>query len=59
MISIIAILFFVLLVAFPGFYIITRKIFPHRSKKSTVYLSLIVTGILIVCLLAMMQGFTW
>ncbi len=59
MMDIIVILCFVILLAFPGFYIITRKIFPHRSRKYTTYLSLIVTTVLIIFMLAMLQGFTW
>lgn len=47
MISIITILVFVVLLAVPGFYIITRKLFPKGSKKSAMWLSVLLTALLV------------
>ncbi len=47
MIGIISILIFVILLAFPGFYIITRKVFPKRSKRSAAWISVLLTILLI------------
>lgn len=47
MIGIISILIFVLLLAFPGFYIITRKVFPKKSKRSATWVSVLLTILLI------------
>ena len=43
MISVIVILFFVVLLAVPGFYIISRKVFPQGSKKSALTLAVLLT----------------
>lgn len=55
MMGLIMIFVFVLLVAVPGFYIITRKIFPKMNKRKaawlTMALTLIVIGLLVVNLL--------
>ena len=45
--SIISILVFVVLLAVPGFYIITRKLFPKGSKKSAMWLSVLLTALLV------------
>lgn len=45
--SIITILVFVVLLAVPGFYIITRKLFPKGSKKSAMWLSVLLTALLV------------
>ncbi len=47
MMGIITILIFVVLLAIPGFYIITRKIFPKRSKKSAMWISILLTVLLV------------
>ena len=47
MAGIFSILIFVILLAFPGFYIITRKIFPKSSKRSTAWISALLTALLI------------
>ncbi len=47
MIGIFSILIFVVLLAFPGFYIITRKIFPKKSKRSATWISVLLTALLI------------
>lgn len=47
MMSIITILVFVVLLAVPGFYIITRKLFPRGSKKSAMWLSVLLTALLV------------
>ena len=50
MMGLITILFFVVLLAVPGFYIITRKVFPRRSKKSAMWVSVLLTVVLVVIL---------
>ncbi len=57
MISIITILIFVVLLAVPGFYIITRKIFPKGSKKSAMWVSVLLT-VLLVAILAFVTAAT-
>ena len=51
MTSIITILLFVVLLAVPGFSIITRQVFPRGSKKAVmtaaVLLTLVLVGILV------------
>jgi hypothetical protein len=47
MIGIFSILIFVILLAFPGFYIITRKIFPKMSKRKVAWISVLLTALLI------------
>lgn len=47
MMSIITILVFVVLLAVPGFYIITRKLFPKGNKKSAMWLSVLLTALLV------------
>ena len=50
MMGLITILFFVVLLAVPGFYIITRKVFPLGSKKSAMWVSILLTVVLVVIL---------
>ncbi len=50
MMGLITILFFVVLLAVPGFYIITRKVFPRGSKKSAMWVSVLLTVVLVVIL---------
>ncbi len=57
MISIITILIFVVLLAVPGFYIITRKVFPRGSKKSAMWISVLLT-VLLVAILAFVTAAT-
>lgn len=54
MLSLISILVFVILLSVPGFYIITRKMFPQQSKKSAGWVSAVLTVILVGILLAVM-----
>lgn len=43
MIGLFVIFFFVILMAIPGFYIITRKIFPKMSKRTVSWITCILT----------------
>lgn len=52
MLPLITILIFVVLLAVPGFYIITRKVFPRRSKKSAMWISILLTVLLVAILAA-------
>ena len=54
--GLLGILLFVLLLSFPGFYIITRKVFARGSKRSAVWLSAAVTALLLIGLLLIMFG---
>ena len=56
MVGLLSILVFVVLLAVPGFYIITRKIFPKSSKRSSVWVSAGLTVILVAVLLLGMFG---
>ncbi len=57
MLGLITILIFVVLLAIPGFYIITRKVFPRGSKKSAMWISILLT-ILLVAILAVSMAAT-
>lgn len=50
MIGLVFIFVFAALVAVPGFYIITRKIFPKMSKRRACAIALVTTAILLVIL---------
>lgn len=50
MAGLIVIFIFVVLMAVPGFYIITRKVFPKNSKRSAAWLTAILTILLVVIL---------
>ncbi len=50
MTGLVFILIFVVLLAVPGFYIITRKVFPQGSKKSARWLSYSLTALLVAIL---------
>lgn len=54
--GVILILVFAALVGFPGFYIITRKVFKGDSRKSALWLSLLVTALFVGVLAALMAG---
>lgn len=54
--GVILILVFAALVEFPGFYIITRKVFKGGSRKSALWLSLLVTALFVGVLAALMAG---
>lgn len=54
MTGIILIFLFVILLAVPGFYIITRALFPKHSKRSAQLLSYILTALLVAILAAIM-----
>lgn len=54
--GVILILVFAALVGFPGFYIITRKVFKGGSRKSALWLSLLVTVLFVGVLAALMAG---
>ena len=45
---------FVILLAIPGFYVMTRAIFPKHSKRSARIVSYILTGLLVAILAAIM-----
>lgn len=49
MAGIIFILIFSVLISAPVFYIITRKIFPKHSKRSALWVSVILTVALVGC----------
>ena len=57
MAGLITIFVFVILLAVPGFYIITRKIFPNMSKKNASWLTGIVSVLFVAALtiVTMMQ----
>ena len=50
MTGLIFIFVFVVLLAVPGFYIITRKVFPQGSKKTARLLSYMLTALLVLIL---------
>ena len=50
MTGLIFIFLFVILLAVPGFYIITRKVFPQSSKKTARLLSYALTALLVAIL---------
>ena len=50
MAGLITIFVFVVLLAVPGFYIITRKVFPNMSKKNASWLTGIVTALFVALL---------
>ena len=52
----ILILIFVILLAFPGFYIIMHSIFPHARKKTLAYIAALLTVLLVCVLLVTMVG---
>ncbi len=54
--SILLILFFTMVMTFFGVYIITRQMFKEGSKKAALFLSALVTILLVVILLAIMTG---
>lgn len=54
MTGIILIFLFVILLAVPGFYIITRAVFPKHSKRSAQILSYTLTALLVAILAAIM-----
>ena len=56
MIGLICILVFVVLLAVPGFYIITRKVFPKHSKRSAGWMSGLLTALLVILMLIGMLG---
>lgn len=57
MAGLITIFAFVVLMAVPGFYIITRKVFPNMSKKNAAWITGIVTVLFVAILtvVTMMQ----
>lgn len=56
MADVIIILLFVVLLAFPGFYLITRQIFKGGSRKAAFWLSGLVTAALVGVLALVMAG---
>ncbi len=54
MTGIILIFLFVILLAVPGFYVITRALFPKHSKRSARILSYVLTALLVAILSAIM-----
>ena len=47
MVSLMIIFVFVILLAVPGFYIITRKLFPKNSKRSALWVAIGLTVVLV------------
>ncbi len=45
---------FVILLAVPGFYVITRALFPKHSKRSARIISYVLTALLVAILAAIM-----
>ena len=56
MAGMILILIFVALLALPGFYIITHGLFPRGSKKSAMWISILLTVLLVFILTVIMIG---
>ena len=56
MAGMILILIFVILLAFPGFYIIIHSIFPRGSKKTAASISVLLTVLLVLILFFSMIG---
>lgn len=56
MAGLIMIFVFVVLMAVPGFYIITRKLFPQHSKRSAMWTTLLLTALLVAVLGAITLG---
>ena len=56
MTGLIVIFIFVILMAVPGFYIITRKMFPKNSKRSAIWITIGLTILLLVGLSAATLG---
>ena len=54
--GLIAILIFVVLLALPGFYIITHAMFPRGSKKKAMWISVVLTVLLVSLLTVLMIG---
>ena len=50
MAGLIVIFIFVVLMAVPGFYIITRKLFAKNSKRSALWISILLTVLLVAVL---------
>ena len=50
MAGLIVIFIFVVLMAVPGFYLITRKVFPKNSKRSAAWMTVILTALLVAAL---------
>lgn len=56
MLGIIFLLVLMVLIAFPGFFIITRKMFPRGPKKTAAWISAGLTTILVLILLGITLG---
>ena len=54
--GLITILIFAALLALPGFYIITRAMFPRGSKKKATWISIFLTVLLVSVLTFLMIG---
>lgn len=54
MTGIVLIFLFVILLAVPGFYIITRALFPKHSKRSARWISYALTLLLVIILASIM-----
>ena len=57
MIGLLVILIFVVLLALPGFYWITRSMFPKKSKRSVMNLSIGLTALLVGVLVLISLGY--
>ena len=51
--GLIVIFFFVILMAVPGFYLITRKVFPKMSKRTAAWITSGLTLLLVIALALM------
>ena len=47
MVGLVIIFIFVVLIAVPGFYMITRKVFPKNSKRSALWVAIGLTVVLV------------
>lgn len=59
MASMLLIVLFLLLISFPMFYMLTRWIFPRRSKKFSRWTATITTLVWLLFLLGMWHFFPW
>ena len=58
MAGLITIFVFVVLMAVPGFYIITHKIFPNMSKRNVMWITLIATAVFVAALMLLTGIYT-
>lgn len=56
MVGLVIIFIFVVLIAVPGFYMITRKVFPKNSKRSAMWITILLTALLVAALALVTLG---